>query len=134
MLSERGPSMGMRLVTALRLLRRENPRWKYNLVRSGPSPHNIVEQDHWAIKRRYASMLGFKSFANAAITIAGIELTHRIRKRQFSFGPSGARLPQAALGKGARRSLKLRIRTIGLSGSPLSECTRTDLSAPAGIS
>jgi len=31
-------------------------------------------------------MKGFKSFANAAITIAGIELAHRIRKSQFSFG------------------------------------------------
>jgi transposase-like protein len=31
-------------------------------------------------------MARFKSFANAAITIAGIELAHRIRKGQFSFG------------------------------------------------
>jgi hypothetical protein len=31
-------------------------------------------------------MAGFKSFKNAAITIAGIELAHRIRKGQFSFG------------------------------------------------
>jgi hypothetical protein len=31
-------------------------------------------------------MAGFKSFANAAITLAGIELAHRIRKGQFSFG------------------------------------------------
>jgi len=31
-------------------------------------------------------MAGFKSFANAAITIAGIELAHRIHKGQFSFG------------------------------------------------
>jgi len=29
---------------------------------------------------------GFKSFDNAAITIARIELAHRIRKSQFSFG------------------------------------------------
>jgi hypothetical protein len=29
---------------------------------------------------------GFKSFTNAAITIAGIELAPRIRKGQFSFG------------------------------------------------
>ncbi len=43
---------------------------------------------HRAIKRRCASMLGFKSFGNAAITLAGIELAHRIHKRQFSFGPS----------------------------------------------
>lgn len=28
-------------------------------------------------------MLGFKSFRNAAVTISGIELTHRIRKAQF---------------------------------------------------
>lgn len=31
-------------------------------------------------------MAGLKSFANAAITTAGIELAHRIRKQQFSFG------------------------------------------------
>jgi len=31
-------------------------------------------------------MLGFKGFATAAITIAGIELMHRIRKGQFGLG------------------------------------------------
>jgi transposase-like protein len=50
-----------------------------------------VEQDHRAIKRRCASMAGFKSFASAVITVAGIELAHRIRKRQFSFGASRPR-------------------------------------------
>jgi len=51
--------------------------------------NNIVDQDHRAIKRRCASMTvtGFKSFANAATTLAGIELAHRIRKRQFAFDP-----------------------------------------------
>ena len=44
------------------------------------------QQDHRAIKRRCASMAGFNSFANAAITIAGNELAHRIRKGQFSLG------------------------------------------------
>ena len=44
------------------------------------------QQDHRAIKRRCASMTGFKSFGSAAITLAGIELAHRIRKRQFSLG------------------------------------------------
>jgi transposase-like protein len=29
-------------------------------------------------------MLGFKQFKNAAITLAGVELMHRIRKGQFS--------------------------------------------------
>jgi transposase-like protein len=71
---------------ALRLLRRENPKWKYVEVGTCKYLNNIVEQDHHAIKRRCASMKGFKSFANAAITIAGIELAHRIHKRQFSFG------------------------------------------------
>ena len=48
--------------------------------------NNIVEQDHRAIKQRCGPMRGFKSFANAAVTIAGIELAHRIHKHQFSFG------------------------------------------------
>ena len=50
------------------------------------SIRDIVEQDHRAIKRRCTSMAGFNSFDNAAISIAGIELAHRIHKRQFSFG------------------------------------------------
>jgi transposase-like protein len=71
---------------ALRLLRREDPKWKYVLVRNNQYLNNIVEQDHRAIKRRCSWMTGFKSDRNAAITISGIELAHRIRKRQFSFG------------------------------------------------
>ena len=35
------------------------------------------------MKQRIAVMLGLKQFRNAVITIAGIELMHRIRKRQF---------------------------------------------------
>jgi hypothetical protein len=34
-------------------------------------------------------MLGFKAFRNAAITIAGIEQLHRIRKGQFGLGRLG---------------------------------------------
>ena len=45
--------------------------------------NNIVEQDHRAIKRAVRPMLGFKSFWSAAITLAGIELTHMIRKGQL---------------------------------------------------
>ena len=44
---------------------------------------NIVEQDHRAIKRMTRPMLGFKSFWSAAITIAGIEIMHMIRKGQL---------------------------------------------------
>jgi len=71
---------------ALRLLRREDPKWRHVEVRTCKYLNDIVEQDHRAIKRRCASMAGFKSFDNAAITIAGIELAHRIDKRQFSSG------------------------------------------------
>jgi len=35
------------------------------------------------IKSRTNVMLGFKQFKNAAITLAGVELKHRIRKGQF---------------------------------------------------
>lgn len=71
---------------ALWLLRREHPCWRNVKVRSCQYLNNIVEQDHRAIKRRSASMAGFKWFATAAITIAGIELAHRIHKRRFNFG------------------------------------------------
>jgi putative transposase len=45
--------------------------------------NNIVEQDHRAIKRLVRPMLGFKSFRSAAVTLAGIELMHKIRKGQL---------------------------------------------------
>jgi transposase-like protein len=76
---------------ALRLLRQEDPEWRSVVVRCRRYLNNIVEQDHRAIKRRCAPMLGLKSFATAAVTLAGIELAHRIRKRQFSFGRDATR-------------------------------------------
>jgi len=76
---------------ALRLLRQENPEWRSVVVRSRRYLNNIVEQDHRAIKSRCAPMLALKSFRTAAITLAGVELAQRIRKRQFSFGPDGPR-------------------------------------------
>ena len=45
--------------------------------------NNIVEQDHRAIKRQVRPMMGFKSFWYAAVTLAGIELMHMIRKGQL---------------------------------------------------
>jgi transposase-like protein len=53
-------------------------------VRSSKYLNNQVEQDHRNIKSRTNVMLGFKQFKNAAITLAGVELMHRIRKGQFS--------------------------------------------------
>jgi transposase-like protein len=44
--------------------------------------HNVVEQDHRAVKRVTRPMLGFKSFDAAQATLAGIELMHRLKKQQ----------------------------------------------------
>ena len=52
-------------------------------LRSSKYLNNVIEQDHRGAKQRVAAMLGFKQFRNAAITIAGIGLMHRIRKGQF---------------------------------------------------
>jgi hypothetical protein len=69
---------------ALRLLAEEDPRWQSVTIRVRRYLNNVVEQDHRAIKQRYRPMLGLKSFRTAAITFSGIELAHRIRKRQFA--------------------------------------------------
>jgi len=71
---------------ALWRLRLEHPCWRNVLVRTNKYLNNVIEQDHRAIKRRCASMAGCKTFSGAATTIAGIELAHRIHKRQYSFG------------------------------------------------
>jgi hypothetical protein len=71
---------------ALRLLSTEDPKWKAVAVRCCRYLNNVVEQDHRAIKRRCACMLGLKSVKTAVITFAGVELANRIRKRQYSFG------------------------------------------------
>lgn len=66
----------------LRLLGEEDPRWQQVEVRACRYLNNVVEQDHRAVKQRCASMLGLKSVRSAAVTLAGIELAHRIRKGQ----------------------------------------------------
>jgi transposase-like protein len=58
-------------------------------VRSSKYLNNLVEQDHRNIKSRTKVMLGFKRFRNAAVTLSGIELLHRIRKGQFSLAKLG---------------------------------------------
>jgi transposase-like protein len=75
---------------ALHLLRKENPNLHSVVIRSSRYLNNIVEQDHRAIKRRCAPMLALKSFRTAAVTLAGVELAHRIRKGQFSLRPGAA--------------------------------------------
>jgi transposase-like protein len=58
---------------AVREFADENEVWK----------NTMIEQDHRSMKARIDPMLGFKRFKWARITIAGIELLHRIRKNQF---------------------------------------------------
>jgi transposase-like protein len=55
-------------------LRGEHPLWRNVEARTCKYLNNIVEQDHRTIKRRCASMMGFKSFYNASIALAGVEL------------------------------------------------------------
>jgi putative transposase len=45
--------------------------------------NNIVEQDHRAVKRVVRPMQCFESFQSATAILAGIELTHMIRKGQL---------------------------------------------------
>jgi transposase-like protein len=68
---------------AVRELPEENEIWNNTKLRSSKYLNNIIEQDHRGVKARIGPMLGFKRFRRAKITIAGIELLHRIRKNQF---------------------------------------------------
>lgn len=54
-----------------------------SIVRHVKHLNNIVEQDHWAIKRVTKPMLNFKSCESAESILAGIELMHMIRKSQL---------------------------------------------------
>jgi transposase-like protein len=56
----------------------------------------MVEQDHRGVKLRIKPLLGFKVFDRAAVTIAGVELLHRIRKGQFNLGRLRAGGPSRA--------------------------------------
>jgi transposase-like protein len=73
-------------------------------LRSSKYLNNLIEQDHRRVKQRIAVMLGFKQFRNAAITVAGIELMHRIRKGRFGLrrlgiqGGAAPRIWNAILG------------------------------------
>ena len=55
-------------------------------VRASKYLNNMVEQDHQGVKSRIKTILAFKTFDRAAVTIAGVELLRRIRKGQFNLG------------------------------------------------
>jgi transposase-like protein len=81
-----GASYGhaLRVDAAVRESPNEDEAWKRTKLRSSKYLNNLIEQDHRGIKSRTRPMLGFKNFDYAAITIAGVELLHRIRKGQFA--------------------------------------------------
>jgi transposase-like protein len=67
------------------------------IVRTSKYLNNLIEQDHRRVKQRVYPMLGFKRFANAAVTISGIELAQKIKKGQFdtwAINLEGERAPQ----------------------------------------
>ena len=74
---------------AVRKLQEQDEVPKTARLRSSKYLNNVIEQDHRNIKLRLGPMLGFKRFQSAAITIAGIELMHRIRKGQFALSRLG---------------------------------------------
>ena len=71
---------------AVRELPAQSSRWKDTRLRSSKYLNNVIEQDHRNVKSRIKPMLAFKAFDRAAVTIAGVELVHRIRKGQFNLG------------------------------------------------
>jgi transposase-like protein len=82
---------------ALSGLKAEKVLPQQTMVRTSKYLNNLIEQDHRRVKQRVYPMLGFKKFANATITISGIELVHRIRKGQFdisTLNQRGVREPQ----------------------------------------
>ena len=56
---------------------------KETTLRSSKYLNHMIEQDHRNVKLRIGHMLGFKRYMCAVTTIAGIELTQRIRQSQF---------------------------------------------------
>ncbi len=70
----------------MRELPAQSAHWKDTRLRSSKYLNNLIEQDHRGVKSRINPMLGFKVFDRAAVTIAGVELLHRIRKGQFNLG------------------------------------------------
>ena len=59
--------------------------------------HKIVAHDQRAVKRMTHPMLGFKAFDAAPGTLAGVDLMHRIKKRQMVVEAGNEGLTAAAL-------------------------------------
>jgi transposase-like protein len=77
-------------------------------VRSSKYLNNLIEQDHRGVKSRLGPMLGLRRFRTAAITIAGVELLHRIKKGSIQPCPAAPQRQTCArhLGGGAVSVIK----------------------------
>ncbi len=51
--------------------------------------NNIIEQDHWTVKKQYHHSFGYKKFASARNTIERIEAMHMIFKGQIDGASDG---------------------------------------------
>jgi len=89
--------------------------------------NNIVEQDHRRVKFRVSAMLRFKSFRNARVVLAGIELIQKLKKGQYgvpcSFGTSSREIWCHVLGRlGATEpyfwAMSLRCQANNVAGVP----------------
>jgi transposase-like protein len=68
-------------------------------IRQSQYLNNRIGQDHWRIKRRIRSMLGFKSITCTATILSGIEMVHMMRKRQarYAYNPAPLLAEQFAI-------------------------------------
>jgi hypothetical protein len=83
--------------TAISELKAKNVLPQSTKVMTSKCLNNLIEHDDRTVKQRIYPMLGLKRLGNAAITISGIELIHKIRKGQFDaskISHSGVRVAQ----------------------------------------
>lgn len=66
-------------------------------------PRTVTLYGHVPSRSALWKLRRFKSFVTAAVTLAGFELAHRIRKRQFNFKRRG--VASAAIGESTGKSL-----------------------------
>ena len=92
---------------AVRELPEENELWKDTKLSSSKYLNNIIEQDHRGVKARIGPMLGFKGFRRAKVTIASIELLHRIRKSRFNLSKLSKHAKTASVIWNAVRAARL---------------------------
>ena len=78
----------------LRAMKRDGELWRFTRHRRGRWLNNRVEQDHRRIKRRTRPMLGFKRFATARRTLAGVEAVAMLAKGQVRAVPVNDMLAQ----------------------------------------